>query len=244
MSARSDVVDRMSVNQIKGSNPVPKILIVDDDEAQRGLMRMRLSQDYEIVDTSEPERVLGLALEHKPDVILMDLMMPRCSGFELCHSLHSLSYTSLIPIFMITGESAAKYQEHCKSLGAKGYFEKPVDFAALRTALDAEMRGKQRERRAHVRVRMHVVLRLKGTDGNGKAFEESAITENVSAAGFLCNCTASLVKGASIDVFLGGERERFVGLALVVRKESSGAPWQRYGFRFQETTSDWVIQST
>jgi response regulator RpfG family c-di-GMP phosphodiesterase len=223
---------------------VAKLLIVDDDEAQRGLMRMRLSQDYEIVDTSEPERVLGLALEHKPDVILMDLMMPRCSGFELCNSLHSLSYTSLIPIFMITGESAAKYQEHCKSLGAKGYFEKPVDFGALRSALQAEIAGKRRERRAHVRVRMQIILKLKGTDIHGQAFEESAITENVSASGFLCNCMASMTKGAPVEVFLGGEHERYVGRALVVRRESPGAPWQRYGFHFQETTGDWVIQPT
>jgi DNA-binding response OmpR family regulator len=223
---------------------VPKILIVDDDEAMRGLLRMRLSDNYEIVETGEPEQALGLALEHKPDVILMDLMMPKCSGFELCQSLHSLSYTSLIPIFMITGESGAKYREHCKSLGAKGYFEKPVDFAALRTALEAEIKGRQPERRAHVRVRMRIILKLRGTDGNGKQFEESVTTENVSASGFLCNCAASLTKGAPVEVFLAGEQDRYVGRAAVVRRESPGAPWQRYGFQFAETTSDWVLQPT
>jgi CheY-like chemotaxis protein len=221
---------------------MPTILIVDDEEAMRGLLRARLSDIYKIVETGDPEQALGLALEHKPDVILMDLMMPKCSGFELCQSLHSLSYTSLIPIFMITGESGTKYREHCKSLGAKGYFEKPVDFAALRTTLAAEIKGKQPERRTHVRVRMRLILMLKGTDSNGKAFEASVTTENVSACGFLCNCTASLTKGASVEVFLSGEQDRYVGRALVVRRESPGAPWQRYGFQFQETTNDWVLQ--
>ena len=221
---------------------MPKILIVDDEEAMRGLLRTRLSDVYEIVETGHPEQALGLALEHKPDVILMDLMMPKCSGFELCKSLHSLSYTSLIPIFMITGESGAKYREHCKTLGAKGYFEKPVDFAALRATLEAEIKGKQPERRAHVRVHMRLILKLKGTDSNGKTFEESASTENVSASGFLCNCTASMTKGATVEVFLSGEQDRYAGRALVVRRESPGAPWQRYGFQFQETTSDWVLQ--
>jgi CheY-like chemotaxis protein len=221
---------------------VPKILIVDDEEAMRGLLRTRLSDIYEIVETGHPEQALGLALEHKPDVILMDLMMPKCSGFELCQSLHSLSYTSLIPIFMITGESGTKYREHCKSLGAKGYFEKPVDFVALRTTLAAEIKGKQPERRAHVRVRMRLILKLKGTDSNGKAFEESAATENISASGFLCNCTASMIKGASVEVILSGEQDRYVGRARVVRREAPGAPWQRYGFQFQETTNDWVLQ--
>jgi DNA-binding response OmpR family regulator len=91
---------------------VQKILIVDDDPQLVSLHRMRLEDRYEIIDTSEPEEALGLALEHKPGAILLDLMMPKFSGFELCQSLHSLSYTSLIPIFVITGESAAKYKEH------------------------------------------------------------------------------------------------------------------------------------
>jgi len=80
-----------------------KLLIVDDDSAMRGLMRMRLSDSYEIFDTEDPEQALALALEHKPDAVLMDLMMPKFSGFELCQSFHSLSYTSYLPIFVITG---------------------------------------------------------------------------------------------------------------------------------------------
>jgi DNA-binding response OmpR family regulator len=76
---------------------VQKILIVDDDPQLISLHRMRLEDSYEIIDTSEPEEALGLALEHKPGAILLDLMMPKFSGFELCQSFHSLSYTSLIP---------------------------------------------------------------------------------------------------------------------------------------------------
>jgi CheY-like chemotaxis protein len=127
---------------------MPKILIVDDDEAVRGLLRLRLSDVYQVVETGNPEQALGLALEHKPDAILLDLMMPGFSGFELCQSFHSLSYTSRIPIFVITGEAGTKYKEHCESLGARGYFHKPVDFPALKAALAAELKDKQPERRA------------------------------------------------------------------------------------------------
>jgi CheY-like chemotaxis protein len=221
---------------------MPKIMIVDDEESMRSLLRLRLSDMGEIVETGHPEQALGFALEHRPDVILMDLMMPKCSGFELCQSLHSLSYTSLIPVYVITGESGAKYREHCKSLGAKGYFEKPVDFAALRTTLQQELQSKQPERRAHVRVRMRLILKLKGKDGSGKDFEASGVTENASQGGFLCACTAVLTKGTVVEVFLSGERDQYAGRAVVVRRESPGAPWQRYGFQFQEITSDWVLQ--
>src|SRR5580692_6836228 len=137
---------------------MPKILIVDDDEAMRGLLKMRLSDTYEVVDTGNPEQALGLALEHRPDAILLDLRMPKFSGFELCQSLHSLSYTSMIPIFVISGEAGGQNKEYCEALGAKGYFQKPLDMVALKTALDTAIQGKQRECRAHVRVRMRVPL--------------------------------------------------------------------------------------
>jgi CheY-like chemotaxis protein len=226
-----------------GASTMPKILIVDDDEAVRGLLRMRLSGSYQIVETGDPEQALGLALENKPDAILLDLMMPGFSGFELCQSLHSLSYTSRIPIFVITGEAGTKYKEHCESLGAKGYFHKPVDFTALKAALAEEMKGKQPERRAHKRVQMRVLLKLRGNDANGNPFEESTTTDNVSAGGFLCASTVTMMKGTPVDVFLssGGVR-RHAGRAHVVRKESTGSAFNRFGFQFVETTSDWVLQ--
>lgn len=219
-----------------------KILIVDDDPAMRGLMRRRLGDGYEIIDTGSPEQALGLALEHKPDAILLDLMMPKFSGFELCQSFHALSYTGLIPIFVVSGESAAKYKLHCENLGATAYFEKPVDFAELKRRLASELSNKRPERRASVRVRMRVILKLRGTDVHGKPFEESTATENVSAEGFLCNCTQSLVKGSVVEIFLSGGTDRYVGKARVIRQESPGAPWQRYGFQFEEKCLEWVLQ--
>jgi response regulator RpfG family c-di-GMP phosphodiesterase len=219
-----------------------KILIVDDDEAMRGMMRMRLMDAYQVIETGNPEQALGLALEHKPDAILLDLMMPRFSGFELCQSLRGLSYTSQIPVFVISGEAGAKYREHCENLGARGYFQKPVDFAALKKKLAEEIGGKQADRRAHVRVRMRVILKLRGTDPNEGLFEVATATENVSAGGFLCGCTAKLTRGTMVDVYLAGEPERFAGRARVVRQEAPGAPWQKYGFEFIERTAEWVLQ--
>jgi len=219
-----------------------KILIVDDDADMRNLHRMRLTGSYEILDTEDPEEALGLALEHKPAAILLDLMMPRLSGFELCHTLHTLSYTSRIPIFVITGESAAKYKQHCESLGAQGFFEKPVDYKELKRCLDEAVQANHPERRAHVRVKMRVVLKLRGTDSYGKRFDLSTVTENVSPAGFLAGCTAILNQGDVVDVFVVADSERFAGRAKAVRCEARGAPWQRYGFQFIETTSDWVLQ--
>lgn len=238
------LTSRNSAVAENGVLKLPKLLVVDDDESVRGLLRTRLSDSYQVVETGDPEQALALALEHKPDAILLDLMMPGFSGFELCQSFHTLSYTSRIPIFVITGEAGVKYKEHCESLGARGYFQKPVDFAALKGTLARELQGKIPERRAHKRVQMRVALNLRGSDAGGKEFSEPATTENISAGGFLCNCSATLVKGAIVQVFVkSGGYERFAGRAQVVRKDAPGSPWQRYGFQFIETTSDWVLQA-
>jgi len=70
-----------------------KILIVDDDEAIRGFLRQQLEDAYEVADTGNPEDALAMALNLKPDCILLDLMMPMLSGLELCQTLTSLSFT-------------------------------------------------------------------------------------------------------------------------------------------------------
>jgi response regulator RpfG family c-di-GMP phosphodiesterase len=222
---------------------MPKILIVDDDDALRSLMKMRLASTYEVVDTGDPVQALGLALEHKPDAILLDLMMPNTSGFELCQSLHTLSYTSRIPIFIVSGESAAKYREYVASLGARGFFEKPVNFPDLKNRLSVEIRSQHPERRASVRVRMRLILKLKGKDGGGRAFEQLITTENVSAGGFLCGCTLTLANDAAVDVFISSaEQDRYVGKVRPVWVEAPEAAWQRYGFQFVERSREWILQ--
>ena len=223
---------------------MPKILIVDDDDAMRGLIKMRLSDTYETIDTGNPEQALGLALEHKPHAVLLDLMMEGCSGFELCQSLHTLSYTSRIPVLVVTGESAAKYKDYVAGLGASDFFEKPIDFARLKGRLADVLRANLPERRAHVRVRMKLILKLKGVDEAGGRFEQLASTENVSAGGFLCNLSLSLPTDAKLEVFVSSKGEdRYVGKVRPVRREAPDTPWQRYGFQFIERSSEWIFQT-
>src|SRR5579862_4452480 len=220
-----------------------KILIVDDDDSMRGLIKMRLSDTYQTIDTGNPVQALGLALEHKPRAILLDLMMPDCSGFELCQSFHNLSYTSRIPIFVVTGESAAKYRDYMSNLGATDYFEKPIDFVKLKTRLAAELQTRPSERRAHVRVRMNLTLKLKGTDSSRRSFEQLTITDNISAGGFLCPLPLSLSQDNPLDVFIcGAGRDQFVGRVQVVRTEATNTQRQKVAFKFIDRTADWILQ--
>src|SRR5229473_2635533 len=103
-----------------------KILIVDDEEAMRRLLRINLADSYEIIDTGDPEQGLALAMQNKPSAILLDLRMPRCSGFELCRTFTSMTSTQLIPVFVVSGEAGSTTKALCKELGATAYFEKPI----------------------------------------------------------------------------------------------------------------------
>lgn len=219
-----------------------KLLIVDDDESLRRLMRLELSDSYEIIDSGEPEQGLALALESRPDAILLDLRMPKYSGYELLQTFTSFSRTQMIPVVIVSGEAGSQTKEHCRQLGAAGYFEKPIDFEALRACLRQVAKSRWDTPRTEARVRLRVPLKLRGTDSQGKRFEEVATTENVSLSGFLCGSTAELTAGSVVDVYLMTGGENYVGKAKMIHSDSKGASLRRYGWRFIEKMGPWVLQ--
>jgi DNA-binding response OmpR family regulator len=218
-----------------------KLLVVDDDDAMRKVIRLNLADSYEIIDTGEPEHALALALEHKPDAILLDLRMPKYSGFELCQTFTSFSSTQMIPVLVISGEGGAKTKQFCRDLGAVAYFEKPVDFDALRLQLGDFLKTRRKERRSEVRVRLRVPLKLIGTGENGDAFEILTTSENVSRSSFLCACAVAMAEGFGVEVYLVSARDEYVGKARIIRSELKETPYPRYGFRFTDKAGHWVL---
>jgi DNA-binding response OmpR family regulator len=221
---------------------MPRVLIVEHDPAARGRLRQGLEGTCEVLETGDVRFALALALHDKPDAILLDLALPDWAGYELCQALASLSFTRLIPIFIMTDESADRLKAFCQNLCAVDYFEKPVDLDALRDRLEAVLANPRPERRAEVRVWLRLILRLRGKDTAGTKFDLLTTTEDVSANGFLCRCTASVPKGAIVDVSLMNGGEHPVGRAQAVRGEWESQLIPHYGFRFTHTPLVWVLQ--
>jgi CheY-like chemotaxis protein len=223
-------------------SPKRRILVIDDDEALRGMIRHRLQREYEIVETGDPTEALALALEHKPDCILLDLSMPLFSGLELCQTFCSLSHTRMIPIFVITGQLASDHQDACLNLGATEFFQKPLDFQRLRDTLKKLPTSERKDRRGEVRVRLKVVLKLVGQEANGKEFELLTYTDDVSVSGFSCRCPVAINKDSVVQVLqAGGAGERLVGEARLIHTEWAGLPWQACGFLFTNKTGMWIL---
>lgn len=219
-----------------------KLLIVDDDEALRGMLRRRLLGVYSVFDTGEPEQALALALEHKPDAILLDLRMPKFDGFELCRNFRSISYTSNLPIFVITGESGS-HKKECEAMGAAGYFEKPIDFAKLKEVLAATLKGTEPQSRETAPLRIRVGLKLQGTDSRGEPFTELVSTESANPQGFQFNSTREFGTGSIVDVFLTGSTEHHVGHARITERSSAGLQLQAYS-AVLDAPQGWILQNT
>jgi CheY-like chemotaxis protein len=219
-----------------------KLLVVDDEEAVRRLIRLNLMDTYTIVDTGEPEQALALALEHKPHAILLDLRMPKYSGLELCQTLTSFSATQLIPIFVISGEGGSQTKEFCRHFGVVAYFEKPIDFDALRKGLSEFLKNGRKERRTEVRVHLRVPLKLSGTDEAGNPFTIYTITENVSRSAFLCSCSVTLADNSTVNVRSVSPAEQLIGMAQVVRSERDETSYPKYAFKFFGKPDRWVLE--
>jgi len=219
-----------------------KLLIVDDDDALRGLYRRRLSETYQICETGDPEQAIALALEHTPDAILLDLRMPTFDGFELCQNFRSLSRTSQVPIFVITGQSGS-HKKECEAMGATGYFEKPIDFAKLKHALDTALTTVSSKCSNPEEFCIRVPLVLKGRNGSSEV-AWPVETERISAEGFVCVSDRELCQGVHFDVFLRGKRDTHAGVAKVIERVSAGLQRHRYRFQFDSKNTDWIISSS
>lgn len=102
-----------------------KILLVEDDIALSGVYKSRLEMEgFEISEVSNGEDALSSAMEFKPDLILLDAMMPKISGFDVLDILRNTPQTASIRIIMLTALSQPKDKERAEDLGVDDYLVK------------------------------------------------------------------------------------------------------------------------
>jgi class 3 adenylate cyclase len=121
----------------------PRILIADDNAANLDILRTRLAgQGYEIVPAMDGEAALDAAREHRPDLILLDVMMPKRDGFEVCRLLKSDPALPFMPIILVTAKGDSRDIVTGLECGADEYLTKPVDHAALMARVKSILRIK------------------------------------------------------------------------------------------------------
>jgi len=111
---------------------LPKMLIIDDNEDIRTFLREAFRSEYTIYEAPNGAEGLKIALEHTPNLILSDVMMPEMDGIELCNALKEDMRTSHIPILLLTAKTTEETELEGLRMGADGYIRKPFRIEILR----------------------------------------------------------------------------------------------------------------
>src|SRR5689334_14605739 len=129
-------------------NP-PRILIVDDNETNRDILMARLEpQGYDLTQAADGEEALAAAKEQLPDLILLDIMMPKIDGIEVCKRIKADATMPFTPIILCTAKADTKDVVAGLDAGADEYLTKPID----QTALVARVRSVLRVKALHDQV--------------------------------------------------------------------------------------------
>ena len=133
-----------------------KILVIDDDKTLRFVVSQTLSKaghqiieaenDFfdaqeKFVEAENGEQGIQKVMAEKPDLILLDVMMPDVSGLEVCAQLKKNPATQSIPIFMLTGRTQVQDIEEALAAGADNYISKPFDPQKLSRIIEVKMKN-------------------------------------------------------------------------------------------------------
>ena len=116
----------------------PLVLVADDDEDIRMLVTFRLERSgYEVLAARDGEEALELAIRHRPELAVLDLMMPKLDGYQLTRRLRELEETRRIPVILLTARAQDDDVARGFEAGADDYIRKPFSPQELRARVQA-----------------------------------------------------------------------------------------------------------
>jgi DNA-binding response OmpR family regulator len=123
-----------------------KVLLVDDEPEFRELLEYNLSrQDFEVFTAGNGQEALDLARQVRPDVILLDLMLPDFDGFSVCQRLRKQPLTSNVPVIIISALGGQTIIGRGIALGVRSCLRKPVNLQSLGSHIRAVFQQHQEE---------------------------------------------------------------------------------------------------
>jgi DNA-binding response OmpR family regulator len=121
---------------------VKRVLVVDDDDDMRGLMVFLLGDRYEVVAARDGEEGLALAKSLRPDLIVLDLLMPRMHGFEVVRKIRGDAALKTVKVLIASSKSYAHdVSTAVAETGADDYIVKPFDLDAFKVRVDKMLDG-------------------------------------------------------------------------------------------------------
>lgn len=167
----------------------PRLLLVDDEPANLQILRQILQADYRLLFARDGERALALANSERPDLILLDVMMPGISGLETCVALKHNPQTAAIPVIFVTAMAEVADESRGFEAGCVDYLTKPLSApivkARVRTHLSLVSVDELRETRLQVVQRLGLAAEYKDNETGLHVIRMSHYSRLIAeAAGF------------------------------------------------------------
>lgn len=118
------------------------ILTADDNMQIRMLVKAALrSLGHDLIEAVDGEQALEMAIEHRPDLVLLDVTMPKLDGWEVLHFMRQRPETAGVPVMMLTTAAQGSDLARAEALGCNGYLTKPFTPAELRQRVEQLLGG-------------------------------------------------------------------------------------------------------
>ena len=132
----------------------PLVLIADDEPTARLLLRKAMQKEnFRVIEARDGQECLDLCRQHRPDIVLMDAMMPEMDGFSCCEALQTLPEHNAPPVLMITSLDDRDSIERIFTVGAADYISKPIHWALLQQRVyRLQDILKRRQAEAHIKA--------------------------------------------------------------------------------------------
>src|SRR5206468_13114795 len=127
-----------------------KILVADDSPNIREILKISLEGDgYTVVLAEDGEMALAVVAQEKPDLLIMDVMMPKVNGFQVCRRVKTDRATHDVPVIMLSAKSAQQDVYWGKDCGADEYMTKPFSTMELVKTIERLLRLRQQRQAGH-----------------------------------------------------------------------------------------------
>ncbi len=179
----------------------PQILVVDDEPANLRVLKQILQDDYRLSFAKSGEEALRLVNNSKPDLILLDIMMPDMTGLEVCKALKSQPSTQSIPVIFVTALNEESDEAQGLELGAVDYITKPVSAAIVRARVKTHLSLVQtdtlKETRLQIIQRLGRAAEYKDNETGMHVMRMSYYSQILARAYGLCETHAELLLHAA-----------------------------------------------